>query len=470
MKKLIQPLILLFTIVMLTLASCNVKKELAQINSRQKPAWVDQRPTNTMYYIGIGYASKLSTTDFQRVAKKNALDDMMGEIKVTVSSNSILSQYQNNQNFSQQFFSDSRMVASETMEGFEVMDSWENKTDYWIYYRLNKTDFEAYKRKKIREAAEKALDYLNRASQLDAKTAYVQAFQLRTKAAASLQNYLNESIEVDYQNKQVFLLNEIMAQLQAQLFLIRFEANPSTLHAVVGKSLSQPIQASAFIQSKDSIKLPIPYLPVKIVANKQVNIQGSKQSETQQDGSMQFGISRLQSKDMMQVLVLKPDIEKLINGDSIHTSMRNLLLNLEGPTTNIRVQIEPIKIYMQSEELNLNTAMDYPILTPALKKKLMEEGCTFVSTAAEADYTIELKANTKDQGVMWGQMLRSSIDMSIVLKDSKGQNELFRDAKEGLQGFQTTKEKAGVEAYQAMRSDMLNSIYPKLAGTLFSGE
>lgn len=470
MKKLFQILVLLASFVLVTLASCNVKKEIAQFSNRQKPTWVDQRPTNTLYYIGIGYASKLSTTDFQRVAKKNALDDMMGEIKVTVSSNSILSQYQSNQNFSQQFFSDSRMVASETMEGFEVLDSWENKNDYWIYYRLNKADFEAYKRKKMREAADKALDYLIRANQLDASTAYVQAFQLRTKAAASLQDYLNESIEVDYQNKQVFLLNEIMAQLQAQLYLIRFETSNETLHAVVGKSLNQPIQARAFIKSKDSIPMPIPYLPVKIVANKQVNIQGSMQSETQQDGSMQFGINRIQSKDMMQVLVLKPDLEKLIIGDSIHASMRNLLLNLEGPSANIRVQIEPIKIYMQSEELNLNTAMDYPILTPALKKKLMEEGCTFVNNAAQADYTIELKANTKDQGVMWGQMLRSSIDMSIVLKDSKGQNELFRDAKEGVQGFQTTKEKAGVEAYQAMRTVMLNSIYQKLAGTLFSGE
>ncbi|OYU94532.1 MAG: hypothetical protein CFE21_16135 [Bacteroidetes bacterium B1(2017)] len=466
--KTLLPYKYLLLLLPLALLSCGVSKDNS--SSSRKPDWVAQRPTNTQYYIGIGYASKLSNAaDFQRVAKKNALDDMLGEIKVSVSSNSILSQYQNNQNFSQQFFSDTRLVASETMEGFQVMDSWENKTEYWIYYRMNKADFEANKRRKLFEAIEKSLDLLYRADKLSLKTEYVQAFKLRVKAAASLQNYLNESIETEYYGKNVFLLNEILSQLQDQLYLVQLKSEQQSLQAVAGKPIEQPIQVSARVKTKDSLSAALPYLPLKMEGNG-ILFRGNIQTETAEDGSAQFAIGRIQSKDPLQVLQIKTDIAKLLKGDSINPSMKNLLVNLEGPIANIRVKIEPIKIYMQATELNLDAKLNYPILTPALKKKLMEQGCTFVNQINQADYVLELTANTQDQGIMWGQMLRSNLEMSLVLRDAHSQNELYRDAKGGVQGFQTTKEKAGIEAYQTMCSEMMNKMYPNLEHTLFNAD
>ncbi|MDZ4666267.1 MAG: LPP20 family lipoprotein [bacterium] len=466
MKSLSHIKLLLLLLSLLGL-SCGASKVSDAVSSKKKPQWVQQRPTNTQFYIGIGYASKISNAgDFQRVAKKYALDDMMGEIKVTVSSNSVLSQQQNNQNFNQQFFSDTRMVASETMEGYQVLDSWENKEEYWIYYRLSKADFEAYKRKKIYEATQKALDFMYRADKMSLKQDYVSIFKLRVRAAASLQNYLNESIETEYYGKNVFLLNEILSQLQDQLYMIRFSTPQTSINVTAGKALDRPIEASAAVKTKDSLMAVLAYLPLKAEGNG-LKFKGTAQTETQGDGVAQFSINSIQSTDAIQVLRIKTDIDKLLLADSLISSMRKLIVNLEGPVINIRMKVEPIKLFIQSKERNLDQPMAYPILEPALKKKLMAQGCLFVDKKQQADYVLVIEANTKDQGVMWGNMLRASIEMNIVLLDATSNNELMHDALSDIVGYQTTKEKAGVEAYLSMRSEMMKKSYPAIYEKLF---
>jgi hypothetical protein len=43
----------------------------------------------------------------------------------------------------------------------------------------------------------------------------------------------------------------------------------------------------------------------------------------------------------------------------------------------------------------------------------------------------------------------------------------MHDAVGGLTGYQTTKEKAGIEAYQAMRSELLRKVLPAIELKLY---
>src|SRR5690606_12314075 len=136
-----------------------------------------------------------SPNDYQQIAKKNALNDLISEIKVTVSTNSVLSQYQNNREFRQQFESDTRITALNTIERFETVDSWENKETYWVYYRLSKSEYENARRQKMLSALKRAADYYNRASQFDIRKNYMQALRLKIKAVATVQDYLSEDLQ-----------------------------------------------------------------------------------------------------------------------------------------------------------------------------------------------------------------------------------------------------------------------------------
>jgi hypothetical protein len=456
----------LFTIIigLVILVSCkSVKPQAEQV---VRPAWVEQRPVNGFYYTGIGFVSKSQRPyDYQQIAKKNALDDLLGEIKVNVSSNSILSQYQNNQNFSQQYFSDVKLVASETVENFEVVSSWENKEQYWIYYRLSKSEFEAQRRKKRDEAVSKAISLLQYADAMETGTQFVNQFRARVRALVAVQQFLNESVEGNYKGKQVFLINEIINQLQDQLIHVQIKANPDKLKAIIAKALPEPIQVNVKYGSKSVNEKVINGFPLKFYAEAS-GTKATTIAETQSGGNAIFGVSKVSGNQGVQLYKIKADLERLIKVDSIFNSTRQLLMNLDVPSASIVIDVQPIKVFIKSDELNLGEPLQIKIIEPALKKRLGDLGCSFVKNEANADYKISISTSTKDLGVMWGSMLQSGIELQIIVEDLSKDSELFKDNLQGIKGYQITKERAGIEAYNNLMIDFNKKIYPHLRAAI----
>ena len=84
------------------------------------PEWVVQRPILSSYYIGVSSASKMQFgTDADATAKKRALADMAGQIRVVIESTSILhtTQFQGvaGQNFAERISS----ASAEDLEEYE---------------------------------------------------------------------------------------------------------------------------------------------------------------------------------------------------------------------------------------------------------------------------------------------------------------------------------------------------------------
>jgi hypothetical protein len=455
----------------LLLFACKSKQpassSMANLQSNKRPIWVDQRPVNSFNYVGIGRASKIiNPADYLQVAKKEALQDLAGEIKVTISTNSILSQYQNNTQFNQQFFSDTRLNAQEFLEGFTVVDSWENKNEYWIYYTLSKEEYEAQKRRKMRLAASQAIELLERADALSLQEDFVSIFKLRVKALGKLQAYLNEAVSAEYKGKDVYLVNEILSQLQTQLFQIGIKANTTLLEASAGKPFSKPLSANVFFKSKDSSLIPLSSLPM-IGTDNAKKLQGNPKADANAEGFVVFGLNRTLSREPNQLIIIKPDLEKLIRSDSLNNSARVLLLNLEVPQATVNIKVEPLRIYIESKELNLGNPLGYAILEPALKRKLAENGCLFTNTPAQADYSLKLQASTRDLGIIWGNMMQSLLDLELIISNPKTGEELLHENLSGIQGFQTTKEKAGEDAFKKAITPLLQKVYPEIEKALF---
>lgn len=438
------------------MVGCSTIKN-AELN-RPQPNWVLQRPVNNFYYIGIGQCSKLNGNDYVQVAKKNALQDLLGEIKVTVSTNSFLSQYQNNKTFSQQFLSDIKIISEGTLEGFEVVDAYETKTDYWIYYRLNKAEYELAQQKKIQAAIDKALDFLQAADRLNEQNEFTQIFRLRVKALAAIQNYANNNLETTYKGKQVYLMNEIVNLLQRQLYLLKLSAQTDKVIAVAGKPQVNPI--TILVQFSGSNK-PAAFVPVAWQSN-QVKLTGTQQTESNSLGIAAFYINRISGNQNVQMIDFKVDVKSLFKADSFNTSMQRIIETFDAPGTKVQFLVEPIKIFTDVDEQNLNKKLDFNIIETALKNRLNEFGCTFVRNEKDADYTLHIRSNTKNEGNIWGNMLQSSIEVRIWLTDNKSNAEVFKDGVKDLKGFQLTPEKAGLDAYNNAVTEINKSILPKL--------
>ena len=56
-----------------------------------KPSWLKGEPYREGYYTGIGHSLKDGTNNYIQAAKKSALEDLASQIRVNVSSTSVVS-------------------------------------------------------------------------------------------------------------------------------------------------------------------------------------------------------------------------------------------------------------------------------------------------------------------------------------------------------------------------------------------
>src|SRR5690606_16411007 len=146
-------LVFIFAALIFTIG-CKGKKEISKEDKVVSapvaaPKWVNARPHNSAYYIGIGSSSKTAQPfDYQNVAKKNALNDLASEISVRVQGQTFLNSLEVNKNFSEEFISTISTTTDEKIENFEVAGIWENDKEYWTFYRLSKSEFQRQKSEK----------------------------------------------------------------------------------------------------------------------------------------------------------------------------------------------------------------------------------------------------------------------------------------------------------------------------------
>lgn len=445
-----------YILIALAVAGCSSVQKQAKI--KPEPGWVSQRPVSNLYYIGIGYASKLNGNDYAQVAKKNALQDMLSEIKVTVSTHSLLSQYQHNRIFSQQFLNDIKIVSEGTLEGFEVVDAYETATDFWIYYRLSKDEYEKSRQRKIQAAIATALQFLNEADKLNIANDFAQIFRLRVKALAALQNFANDNLETFYNGKQVFLMNEIVGLLQRQLYQLKLETNTQSIKTEAGKPLVNPVQIQVLLTGSNT---PAAFIPIKCLAENS-HISGNLFTESNQQGIASFYISKISGSMPVLPVTFKVDVVNLFKADSFNASMFRIIENFDAPFIKVQFIVEPIKIYSIADEKNLNQKLEFKMLETVIKNKLTASGCMFVSNMADAKYVLYINSNTKNEGTIWGNMQQSILDASIWLVDNQTKAEIFKEAISRVKGFQLTPEKAGLDAYTHAREELVDKILPRL--------
>lgn len=184
--------------------------------AQQKPNWVTSKPFDAAYYVGIGSASK-RLTDYTGVAKKNALQDLVSDIRVMISSTSILSQIDKNYQFKEEYESNIKTTAADEIRDFERVDAFEDETTYWVYYRLSKAAYTDQKKKNVENIKGMAVQFYEKALEAEKNLTYATAIDFYFRTLLTLKDYWGENIEVMLQGKPVFLAVECYARLQQLL-------------------------------------------------------------------------------------------------------------------------------------------------------------------------------------------------------------------------------------------------------------
>lgn len=449
---------------MLAFGACKDKQSVVQgpPAATPPPAWVTARPVTSYDYVGIGLSSR-SRSDFQEAAKKNALNDLASEISVTVEGNSLLYTLDRKSSFDESFTSTINTRTSEQLEGFELVDSWENGAEYWVYYRLSKAEHARIKAEKKRQAIAQATDLYARSQASMATGDLKSAIDMDLRALLAMKAYWGENDEVMIGERSVPLANEIYNDLQRITSSVRLTALPERCvldHAShFRREMLLTARAVNAANSRDLSQLPLvmsyPGLSGKVTAS----------SNTDAEGQARTTVQRVDLVAAGPELLVRLDMDALVSKDLDPTFVKPLVGGLTVPELRVPIDVRLPKVHMTVKETNMGQAIPEAGAAMAIRQELTTKGFRFVEKESEADLVMTVSASTREGGTANG-FYTAFLDLSINCTDRRTQDVVYSGGKQGVKGVQLAFDKAGMEAYKKVVQDIRQEVVPALMNAI----
>lgn len=427
--------------------------------AKKPPAWVSQQPVDPAYYIGVGIASKKGEkSDYQKSAENSALSKIASQISVKISSDWLEKTAEKAGLTDVQIQSDINASAKAEIEGHEVVDSWEDKSEYWVYYRLSKAVYEENKRRKQRMAADLAVNLLSKG-----KTAAEPAQSLRfyVQALHALRSHLNEPVKAPVEGKEVIVSNEVYSALQSALGRLQLDVEPARLTIRSG-----PDAKASFTVSVRAGGKPVRDIPIRAAFAKGSG-QVTEKAQTEASGKAGFEVAKLLSKEKGQAVDVKLGLLDLATLEDAGPLLQGILSTLPAPEKRVPVDLVSLKVFLSSDEKNLGKKLATRYLDPAVRKAVSESpglSAVFVESKAEADVVIGISAATREGSVAMGLNI-AYLDLDVTATSKSGV-ELYKGSLQSLKGVQRSFEAAGAQAYEKGMPKFKAEILPALLSGL----
>lgn len=431
--------------------------------SKPAPLWVSSRPNSGFKYVGIGFADKSKGNNYQIEAKKNALYDLSSEIKVQISSNSVLYTVQNNNNFNESFNSMIKLTNTDNIEGYQLIDSYENDKQYWIYYTLDKEEYLKQKAQKKQQIITKASNLITLSFTDEKNKDFSASLKKRIQAFGVLTPYLSEEINFDPATtngiKTVFDLTNLV-QLQLQSITV---IQPKFMGQL--KPYQQVYAPLTYtLQIKNAT--PLQNFPLLVVSDED-KLKVSDKATTTNNGELQVKVNYIEPMNQLVGFALSPDVSSLMGGDSVgRAGIAVLKQFINTPSLRVNANVSAINIYVVSVETNFGKATGLNKIQTFIEQKFNGQEVRIVDKLEESDFIIEATANTKED--ISSDILEKNYNIKLAvllinlqLKNKLSGEVLFKNQVTDVYGYANTIEKAGLNAYQ---SEKLNA---KLGEAIF---
>ncbi|MDD4848193.1 MAG: LPP20 family lipoprotein [Bacteroidales bacterium] len=428
----------IFYIVLISilLVSCSTSQPIAETASA--PAWVTSRPQSSENYIGIGFSSKKGSTPdaYRTTAKQEALTDLSSEISITIESSSVLNSMQVNQNFSQQFVNDIKTNNSLQLEGYELVDTYETENQYWVYYRLSKTDYQNRKLQKKQYAVETAKNKYLQAEKLLQDQLHYNAFQLYAEALSALSAYLNESTPCLLNDREADLGNTIYNAMVQFFNESKFSISSPTM--MVKKGVDLPLNAFCFTL-QDGLQHPMVNMPIKVSFTGNGLMKNSEKTDVQ--GQICCSLPKIKTQNSQETLSLSVDVVALSRIVTDHL-VRNIIKNIPIVEMPVRIMITKPVMRIIGDEQQLNSRTSDNLLQNHFANHLRS---AFDISDHDADFTLTIQCNTYPKE-RFQQLDYVVLECNIIITDNKEQPIYRKRIKEEFSG--KTQQEASNNGYQ----------------------
>ena len=407
-----------------------------------EPVWISERPINASYYIGIAGVSKNNFPfNAVEVATENALNSLAREIRVKVSSSSLLSTLQVNNWVEDSFVSNIESTVSEDLEGYILVDSYENDTEVFVYYRLLKSEYAEILAERKRVALGSAYGHFLDAEKKTMDGAIPGAIEKYLMGLDAMSKYLGELNPYTRDDGSIFDLDRALLNGMSDAIsdiAISHKEEKITLSLENRYTGSIPISTSCKTYNTAGIPLRYSYF------RGEVSVQGT--TKTSGNGSTEIILNGFTPGTSRSELVIELDLSVFAESLNPLSPIRTIVKKLVSTPLRIPITLQRPKVYVTGSEKMFSKILSQEKLIPALRAALIEEGVEVVDASSSSVLTLKVEADTRTGGEGAG-FYTAYLNATIELTNNNGQL-LMQKNLERIKGVQLDKIKAGHEAYR----------------------
>ncbi len=429
----------IFTLFFLTLFSCSPKVQPVE----NKPAWLTGQLNEPRYYTGIGQSFKDGTNNYVQAAKKSALDDLVSQIKVTVSSTSILSTLEENRkDFQERYEQIIQTTAADEIEEFEQAGAYEDDRNYWVYYRLSKERYREIKEEQKRNAVILATDFYTKAQRAEQDGLRLQAIGFYFQAFRSLEKYLGEAIPAKIDDREVLLTNEIYASLKALLNKIQVLVDPAEM--LINRRMN--LNGQAVVAQVSYLDTQEPAVNFPLLASFEKG-QGEvfPDYKTDEQGRSKILINKISSRELEQTVGVKLNLDAM-SGSSNSLVNSFISSTLKAPGSQVILKVQRPVVYLVSAEKSLGIGKNSNQISNRLKNLLTNAGFEFTNDSQKADLVMEVNADS-EKGSISGSIYITFLTGAIRVTEAREGRVIYATTLDRIKGYGLDYDRSSQDAY-----------------------
>ena len=423
------------------------------------PDWVLQRPTLSGYYIGVSSASKMRFgADADATAKKRALADMAGQIRVVIESTSILhtTQFQGvaGQNFSERISS----ASAEDLEEYELIGTYEDATDRWAYYRLSKATYERIRNERKMATLEVAGGHWMSAENASAEGRVAAALDFYIRGLETMESYWGELNEWSTPGGSVALDRACLDGISQVLADLSLQPATSTLRFSFSDRYQGTLACQALFAGAPAAQVPVWSRYNRGTLPKTASLSTNSEGLCTFDiGQFEPGVKSAEMRLEIRMDDLSPRLKD--------SPVQRLIQGLPTPNVTVPITLETPTVHLHTVERINGKPSASSQLKNAIAQGLNARGIQWVERAADADMVLELEADTREAGSASG-FYTAMLNASAVLKNSEGQP-ILRQNLTDVKGVQLDWNKAHDAAYRKAQDEIEGAFLKKLIEALY---
>ncbi len=457
----------LFIFVFAILVSCSPavtqskSKKKGKKNENPQPAWLSAKPDEGVYYIGIGHATKDGQNNYIQEAKKSALEDLVSEIKVNVSSTSVLNQLDDGKGFSEKYQQMIQTTAADDIEEFEQVDSWQDDKNYWVYYRLSKQRYREIKEEQKRNAVTLGLDFFTKARQAEKNNDPVTALGFYYQGFRAVEKYLAEPLRIQFEGNDILLTNEIIASMQLLLDKMQLTVNPAQV--ALNRIVAQSGQAVVAKVMDKSTQRPISGLPLIASFEKGAG-DVFPDYKTDDRGLVKILLTKISARDLEQSVAVKVNLMKFAgdNPSDIYTLVAQKIV---PPKAIVVMNVLRPLVYLSSSEKHFGLDKPNQQVANKIKNYLDRAGFEFTDDKSKAELTLDVNSNS-EKGAVSGSIFITYATSVIRVSSVKDNKEIYATTLDRIKGFSLDYERSSQDAYNKLLENLDSQTMPDLLNAI----